>query len=201
MNNGQQLKCKVVKIESEKIIYFIRDSELEQSVSLDSVEKVIYENNRVVLVDQNATQQEINKTTNSEGEIQLVIRDKFVGFYYFKNGVFSSKEEVRDELSRYPDLRLKFNAGQTTYKTGVIVGSISGFILGYQIGKFINGFEWSNVNEKTFVLSGIFTITSIVASISGENKIKRATKDFNNRYNASLGFGPTPSGIGLSLQF
>jgi hypothetical protein len=126
----------------------------------------------------------------------------------FKRGPWSSQYYIGDrqvsynvfikKLGKKSRLSAKmFKTGRSNSFTGVAMGYVGSYCVGYYLGTRMRGAEG---NTALLGGGGIMLIGGIILSYIGENEMKKALALYN-RNSTSFSIGPAQTGIGLCINF
>ena len=118
--------------------------------------------------------------------------------HYYEGDTEISKYAFNSKLATNTLAYKSYRSGRRLRIAANIIGIPSGFVMGWNIGSLI--FR-NTVHEKAFISSSIVWAIAFGMETSGEAKMKKAIKKYNQSTDIGYRFNINPNGVGLALQF
>jgi len=100
------------------------------------------------------------------------MKSGFFGPSIIRSGTRLSTSEVKNIYSENQDALDRFSAGRTSKILGDVIGFPAGYIVGYQIGKYLTSNP--TVSGRWFGIGSVATVVSILLTRSGINNIRQS---------------------------
>lgn len=138
------------------------------------------------------------------GTAPLTVSNGLFGWQFRFNGKKLNMAEVSDLLASNEKATAYLKSARSNNTVASILGTIGGFLVGYQLGATAGGGE---ANWTVAGIGGGLIVGSIPLSIKAGKQARNAVEAYNegvrstSLHRAELSLGFTGNGLGLRLQF
>ena len=137
----------------------------------------------------------------------IVMVKAFGGHKFEKSGVDLTINQMRDIVKDYPDALKEMRLAKTNEVIDYVFAYSGGFCIGWALGSAITGYGEETSLYTAGIGIGLVAIGFGFGALADGHAVKAATiynahlGDKSKAECVNLGFGFTPSGIGLTLRF
>lgn len=202
-NNGDKLPIKIIEVQKEFLKYY-KISDAEPRIYTTSFEKLL----RIEYEDGNRLDFAELIQQNKEAKLQqdmnsLRAKTSMFSIDLYNNGKKISGEALYQLMSRngMEDQHKALYASQRSYAFHNVLGGISSFVAGWQLGNALSSRK--RVNKGVLIGSSAVTVYTVITATIDKRTINRIVKEYNKKLedNQSLSVGFTNDGYGISLIF